>query len=71
MGKYIVGDKVKVKSVLEVGEDYGGAEFIPEMVKYLGKEATVTELVYDCEEGSYGLDIDKKQDYEFTDDMLE
>ena len=71
MGKYIVGNKVKVKSDLEVGEEYGGAEFVPEMVEHLGKEATVVELVYGCEEGSYGLDIDEKQYWEFTDDMLE
>lgn len=62
-----IGDKVKVKSDLVVGGNYM-ADFIPEMIEFLGKEATVVEVLY---EGSYGLDIDVYQEYEFTEDMLE
>lgn len=69
-----IGDSVKVKSDLVVDQLYGGAVFVEEMVAYLGVEAKVTEilfLVVNTNEGSYGLSIDKNQEYEFTDEMLE
>lgn len=62
-----VGDKVKVKSDLIVGGNYR-ADFIEEMKVFLGKEAIIIEEIY---RGSYGLNIDIEQEYEFTEDMLE
>lgn len=62
-----IGDKVRVKSDIVVGGNYM-ADFIPEMVDFLGREATIVEVIY---KSSYGLDIDIEQEYEFTEDMLE
>jgi hypothetical protein len=62
-----IGDKVRVKESLVVGGNYK-ADFIPEMIDFLGKEAKIVEIIY---QGSYGLNIDIEQEYEFTEDMLE
>jgi len=63
-----IGDKVRIKSDLKVGNDYDDAEFTEEMVKYLGKSATIIEVIYD--DWQYGLDIDNNF-FAFTNDMLD
>ena len=55
-----VGDKVKIKQDLVLGEFYNHCGYHAPMEKYAGKVATVTE-VFDYEIGypNYSLDIDK------------
>ena len=55
-----VGDKVKIKQDLVLGEFYNHCGYHAPMEKYAGKVATVTE-VFDYETGypNYSLDIDK------------
>jgi len=64
--KYKVGDKVKVKKNLIVGEMYGGCFFMVEMKECVDKEAVIDEV----EEGCYYLDIDDEY-FGWTDEMLE
>ena len=65
-----IGDKVRVKTNLEFEVEYDGtAYFTEEMVEFLGKEAIIIEVINIDE--SYGLDIDKKQSFSFTNGMLE
>ena len=64
--KYKVGDKVKVKKNLIVGETYGGCFFIEEMEECVDKEAVIDEV----EVGCYYLDIDDEY-FGWTDEMLE
>jgi len=63
-----IGDKVIIKSDLKSGEDYNNVDFVEEMVKYLGKEATIIEIVYT--DWQYGLDIDNNH-FSWTSEMLE
>jgi len=71
-----IGQNVKVKSNLIPNQIYGGAIFVPEMEEFLGKGATVTEILFpvtgtDENKESYGLSFDRYQQYEFTSEMLE
>lgn len=52
MGKFRVGDKVKVKNI-EVGTTFHHYSFTPEMSKYIGKEFTIEN---DCDDGDYMLE---------------
>lgn len=62
--KYKVGDKVKVRSDLKVGKDYGEHAFVHDMFKFVGKIVTIEsawEQGYHIEEDTYW----------WTDEMLE
>ncbi len=61
--KYKVGDKVRVRSDLEVGKNYG---FVKGMQEYLGKEATIIFK----NKYIYYLDIDENI-FNWNDEMLE
>jgi len=63
-----IGDKVIIKSDLKSGEDYNNVDFVEEMTKYLGKEATIVEIIYT--DWQYGLDIDNNH-FSWTNEMLE
>ena len=70
-----VGDKVKIKQDLVLGEFYNHCGYHAPMEKYAGKVATVTE-VFDSETGcpNYSLDIDKGKwfwDYEMIEPVEE
>lgn len=65
--KYKVGDKVRVRSDLEVGKIYGNAPLTSLMLPLLGKVATIKELEY----GRYILKEDETGiDYWWTDEMF-
>lgn len=65
--RFKVGDKVRVREDLKVGEFYGNNEFFTkEMSQFKGKEAEIKE-VDSC---FYDLDIDNGT-YAWTDEMLE
>lgn len=50
MMKYKVGDKVKIREDLKVGELYGGCRFAPEMQNFCGKIARITAV---CNRAEY------------------
>ena len=55
-----VGDKVKIKQDLVLGEFYNHCGYHAPMEKYAGKVATITTVFHDSEtEVNYKLDIDK------------
>lgn len=69
--KFKIGERVKVRKDLEIGKDYHMLnnpdtcdEVTEDMIKHLGKEATVMDIKY----GKYYLDIDPFHNY--TDEML-
>ena len=64
--KYKVGDKVKIREDLIVGNDYGSDGFVEEMEQYKGKTATITGAFM----SKYDIDIDDG-DWSWTDEMLE
>ncbi len=65
MGKYKVGDKVRVRKDLVVGAYYGGQLFADDMERLCGKKVTI-ESVRD--EGVYRI---VEYDYNWTDEMFE
>jgi hypothetical protein len=67
--KYEVGDKVKIREDLIVGNRYGRDDFARGMEKYKGKIATIT-AVYNY---TYHIDIDDNDsiDWHWTDEMFE
>lgn len=62
--KYKVGDKVKVRSDLKVGKDYGEHVFVHDMFKFVGKIVTI-ESVW---KQGYRIEEDT---YWWTDEMFE
>lgn len=65
-----VGDKVRVKSDLKIGEQYNGCYFVSQMKSYRGKRGTITCVLHDdYQTRRYKLDID--DNYYFTNDMLD
>ena len=64
--KYKVGDKVKIRADLEVGEEYDEATIVDRMGRYLGKTTTIRHVYENC----YTLDVDNG-DWIWTDGMLE
>lgn len=62
--KYKVGDKVKVRSDLKVGKDYGEHAFVHDMFKFVGKIVTI-ESVW-----KQGYRIEEDTCW-WTDEMLE
>lgn len=65
MGKYKVGDKVRVRKDLVVGVYYGDKLFVEDMEKLCGQKVTI-ESVRD--EGVYRI---VEYDYNWTDEMFE
>ena len=64
--KYKVGDKVVLRSDLEVGERYGCQKYVSNMVKYRGLEAVVER-----KHGTfYMISVDNKR-FAWTDEMFE
>ena len=66
--KYKVGDKVRIRSDLKVGERYGDFDFSKDMKEFLGKQVTIEESFenfnsYDIKEDDYG--------FCWTDEMIE
>lgn len=62
--KYKVGDKVKVRSDLRVGKDYGEHVFVHDMFKFEGKIVTIESV----RERGYRIEEDP---YWWTDEMFE
>jgi hypothetical protein len=65
--KYKVGDKVKIREDLIIKEQYNDLTFVPDMVQYMGKVATITEIRF---EDVYGIDLDGCN-WCWTDEMFE
>ena len=65
MGKFKVGDKVKVRDDLKVGRDYGGITFLRDMKDLRGKELTID---YISQQGNYIL---KEGRFYYSEEMLE
>lgn len=63
--KYKVGDKVKIREDLEIGEMYGDWDCSTSMTFYGGMIATIVK----CRDNSYYIDIDNG-DYTWTDEMF-
>lgn len=66
MMKYKVGDKVRIRRDLEVGQLYGGCDFAPEMKDLCGKVARITAASNRVE--CYRIDSSR---YFWTDEMFE
>ena len=64
--KYKVGDRVKIRKDLKVGEMYGGCRFIGAMQNLCGKSGRITEVNNEAE----GYCIDSGL-YYWTDEMFE
>lgn len=69
MGKYKVGDKVKVRKDLVLGKNYSGWNFVNSMAKFMGKTVTIKEFsslsgTYRIEEdiGLHGWGVDMFED---------
>jgi hypothetical protein len=67
--KYKVGDKVKIREDLEVGEHYGNDSFTEEMEQYKGQIATIKEIGGIIYNGYY-IDLDD-DGWHWTDEMFE
>lgn len=65
--KYKVGDKVKVRSDLKVGEIYGNQIFVKEMKKYRGRDATILEE----HSNFYNIEEDKDENWDWAEEMFE
>lgn len=70
--EYKVGDRVRIRSDLVAGKNYGGFDFIEEMEEYKGKTLKIIKVVYDWEEMEdyYILDINDNR-ISWTKQMLE
>lgn len=66
--KYKVGDKVKIRKDLEVGEEYDDTLFINDMLQYKGKIAVITYVAID--DDYYDIDLDDGK-WTWADDMFE
>lgn len=64
MGKFQIGDKVKLRDGLEVGRDYGGITFLRNMKDLQGKELTIDFI---SEKGNYGFE---ESGYVCSEEML-
>jgi hypothetical protein len=65
--KYKVGDKVRIREDLIIKEQYNDLTFVPDMVQYMGKVATITAIRF---EDAYGIDLDGCN-WCWTDEMFE
>ena len=66
MSKYKVGDKVKVREDLVVGEKYGKHIAIDDMVEFKGKEVTIKTVI----DNNFGYGIEETN-YTWTNEMFE
>lgn len=66
--KYKVGDKVRVRSDLEIGEYYGDDQFIDEMADLRGKIVTIESVCSSNYKECYYI---SESIYNWTDEMLE
>lgn len=66
MGKYKVGDKVRVRKDLKANESYGNETFMPEMKKFKGKKVTIAKV-----HGNRYYIREDKNKWNYTDEMLE
>lgn len=64
--KYNVGDKVKIRTDLDINTVYNGWDCSRDMVLYGGRIATIVK----CYDDSYHIDVDN-EDYNWTDKMFE
>ena len=64
MGKFQIGDKVKLRDGLEVGRDYGKITFLRDMRNLEGKELTIDFI---SEKGNYGFE---ESGYVCSEEML-
>lgn len=64
--KYKVGDKVKIREDLIVGNEYGADDFAEEMELYKGGIATITDIY----NNKYFIDVDDGE-WHWTDEMFE
>ena len=64
--KYKVGDKVIVRSDLEVNMDYGSQTFVREMSQYIGKVVTISETY----SNRYNIKEDEGE-WSWTDEMFD
>ena len=75
MNKFKVGDKVKLRDGLEVGEDYGEITFLRDMKDLQGKELTIDRISrqgnYILKEGRFYYSEEMLEKIDDTDDLLE
>ena len=75
MNKFKVGDKVKLRDGLEVGEDYGEITFLRDMKDLQGKELTIDRISrqgnYILKEGRFYYSEEMLEKINDTDDLLE
>ena len=64
--KYKVGDRVKIREDLIVGNEYGADDFAEEMELYKGGIATITDIY----NNKYFIDVDDGE-WHWTDEMFE
>jgi hypothetical protein len=64
--KYKVGDKVKIRSDLKNGSDYGQMNFVTEMKRFLGEIVAITY----AGSGTYLIEEDNREWF-WTDEMIE
>ena len=65
MKKFKIGDKVRLRNNLEVGEDYGGIIFVSSMEDSKGMELTIDDIT------SLGNYTVKESGYFYSEEMLE
>ena len=77
MNKFKIGDKVRLRDDLKVGEEYGEVSFSSSMNKLKGKELTIEGMSlkgnYEIEESYFFLSDEmlEKVDDDNTDNLLE
>ena len=75
MNKFKIGDKVKLRDDLEVGEDYGEITFLRDMKDLQGKELTIDRISrqgnYILKEGRFYYSEEMLEKINDTDDLLE
>ena len=75
MNKFKIGDKVRLRDDLEVGEDYGEITFLRDMKDLQGKELTIDRISrqgnYILKEGRFYYSEEMLEKVNDTDDLLE
>ena len=75
MNEFKIGDKVRLRDDLEVGEKYGGLEFLSRMEGLKGKEITIDRISrqgnYILKEGRFYYSEEMLEKVTDTDDLLE
>ena len=75
MNKFKIGDKVRLRDDLEVGEDYGEITFLRDMKSLRGKELTIDRISqqgnYILKEGRFYYSEEMLEKVNDTDDLLE